>query len=465
MKIEQSVIDALVANPSENLSVEIKQWIDPRTDHGIAKIAKGVLALRNQDGGFLIIGFNDKTLQPDPQRLANPSDLFHPDVIQGIVSKYASDTFEIGVGWSVRDGEEYPVIVVPSHLTVPVVAKSDLKDGTRLLIRESAVYVRTLHSNGTISSAEARSRDWPELMERCFSNREADIGRFIRRHLSGVGSASLIDLIGQHAKPTPTLRDRAEKLIDDGEVRYREAIKDRKHDADQQKLADSSGFWSVGLVIDPPHADALPDQDFASIIGASNPQLSGWPVWLDARFSGDAANREKRKDNALEYLVITHGWSNQIDFARLDPIGEFFLHRIHQDDGIPSKVEPGTAIDPLVVMWRVAEAMAVGIAFAKGLGWDPQETRLGFAFRWHNLAGRHLMVWSKPFYFDHLGGGIAADNQVGSFVEFSLDTPPAALPQFVEEVTRKLFIAFNGATVHKNMVELAVKQLLERTIG
>jgi hypothetical protein len=365
----------------------------------------------------------------------------------------------------VRDSKDYPVIVVPGRLTVPVVAKSELRDQTRLLIRESAVYVRTLHSNGTISSAEARPRDWPELMERCFANREADIGRFIRRHLSGVNSASLIDLIGQQANPPPTLRDRAEKLVEDGEVRYREAIKDRKPDADQQKLADSSGFWSVGLIIDPPHTDALPDHDFASVIGASNPQLSGWPVWLDARFSSDAQNREKRKDNALEYLVITHGWSNHIDFARLDPIGEFFLHRMHQDDGIINGVQPGTVIDPLIVIWRVTEAMAVGIAFAKGLNWAPQDTLLGFAFRWHNLKGRHLGVWSKPFYFDHLGGGKAENDEISSFVEFSLDTPLSALPEFVEEVTRKLFIAFNGATIDITMIEIAVKQLLERTIG
>jgi predicted HTH transcriptional regulator len=75
MKIEQSVIDALINNPSENLAVEIKQWIDPTISHGIAKIAKGLLALRNQDGGFLVIGFNDKTLQPDLQGPPNAKDI------------------------------------------------------------------------------------------------------------------------------------------------------------------------------------------------------------------------------------------------------------------------------------------------------------------------------------------------------------------------------------------------------
>jgi hypothetical protein len=465
MAYEQSVIDALISAPSENLSVEIKRWIDPNTNQGISKIAKGLLALRNQDGGFFVIGIDDKTLRPDAHRPANYKALFHPDLIQGIVSKYASDRFEIEVAWGIRDSEDYPVIVVPGGITAPVVSKSDLKDQDRLLVRESAVYVRTLHSNGLISSAEARSRDWPNLMERCFSNREADIGRFIRRHLSSVNSASLIDLISQTAKPPPTLRDRAEKLLDDGEIRYRAAINDRKLTGSQKALAEKSGFWSVGLVIDPPHPDALPDQNFGAIIGANNPQLSGWPVWLDARFNGKLEDRDKRKDSALEYLVVVSDWSNHIDFARLDPTGQFFLHRIHQDDSVPSRVTAGAVIDPLLVIIRVAEAMAVGISFAKGLGWVPQETRLGFGFRWHNLKGRILSVWSKPFYFDHLGGGKAEDEDVSSFVEFSLDTPVSALPQFIEEVTRKLFIAFNGATVRQDLIEQFVKDFFERKFG
>jgi hypothetical protein len=38
--IEKSIIDALVANPSETLAVEIKRWIDPATAAGIEKIIK-----------------------------------------------------------------------------------------------------------------------------------------------------------------------------------------------------------------------------------------------------------------------------------------------------------------------------------------------------------------------------------------------------------------------------------------
>ena len=463
MDIEKSVVDALIDRPSENLAVEIKRWIDLTTTLGEEKIVKGALALRNRNGGYLVIGFEDKTLLPDAQNeLPNAKELFHPDAIQAIISRFASDTFEIGVAWGARDGRDYPVIVIPPGVKIPVVAKRDLMDGTRFAIKEGAVYVRTLHTNGTISSAEARPRDWPEIMEICFDNREADVGRFVRRHLSGIDLASLVKFVGQQVAPLPSLRDRAVNVIDDGEHKFIEAIAERSLSANEKQLVHHAGFWSVGLVIDPPHPNAMPDQNFGQIIGASNPQYTGWPVWLDARPLSNEENRPKVKGNSLEYLIvsISNVASNHADFARLDAVGEFFLHRNFQDDGVPSRVTPGTALDPVIMILRVAEAMAVGIAFAKALGWTPEETKLGFAFRFHQLSGRRLTAWSRPFDFPDFG--MAHDDRVTTFTEFSLDTPLSALPQFVEEATTRLFVAFDGAQIPKSTIEDLVKRLIER---
>lgn len=218
------------------------------------------------------------------------------------------------------------------------------------------------------------------------------------------------------------------------------------------------------MIIDPPQPNALADQQFGAVIGASNPQLTGWPVWLDARTSGQVENRPTIKNNVLEYLVLSsvEGWINHVDFARLNPVGEFFLHRVLQDDGAPSQVKPLTVLDPLLMVLRVAEVMAVGIAFAKALGWDPQTTKLGFCFRWSGLSGRSLTSWWKPFA--GVDGGRAHDNEITSFVEFSLDTPVSALGQFVDEATRHLFIAFDGARIPMATIEDLVKRLVERRV-
>lgn len=226
----------------------------------------------------------------------------------------------------------------------------------------------------------------------------------------------------------------------------------------------NAGFWSIALIVDPPHLKARPDQNFQSTIGSSNPNYTGWPVWLDARTMVNPDNVSKVKQNAIEYLIVStaKGWSNHLDFARRNPIGEFFLHRILQDDGVPDKVKLGTAVDPVLMILRVAEAMAVGIAFAKTLGWEPEQTTLGFAFRWHKLSGRQLSAWSRPFDFPD--GGTAHDDEITTFTEFTLDTPLSALAQFVDEATRDLFMAFSGATIPISTIEDLVKRLIERRL-
>jgi hypothetical protein len=210
---------------------------------------------------------------------------------------------------------------------------------------------------------------------------------------------------------------------------------------------------------------AVPNQEFMARIGSSNPKYTGWPMWLDARLVSDPDSRPKVVRDAFEYLIvsISPDFSNHIDFARLDPRGEFFLLRLLQDDGVPRQVRPGQVIDPMLMILRVAEAIGVGIAFAKALGWLPDQTTLGFAFRWHKLKGRRLTAWANP-YSDLREGGMAHDDMIESCVQFSLDTPLSAVAQFVDEATKRLFAAFEGTTIPRRTIEDLVKRLFERKL-
>ena len=109
MEIDQDHIDALVRNPSESLNVEIKRWINPSIPEGQAKIIRGCLALRNRNGGYFVIGLDDKTLQPDQEHQPpDPRTTFHTDTIQNLVSKFAQDLFEIAIAFTGRGGIDYP---------------------------------------------------------------------------------------------------------------------------------------------------------------------------------------------------------------------------------------------------------------------------------------------------------------------------------------------------------------------
>jgi hypothetical protein len=456
-------VDELVAHPSEALNVEIKGWIDPSAPEGIAKIAKAALAIRNRDGGFLIIGFDNATLEPDGDN--RPSDVratFHHDNIQSIVSRYASDKFEITIAYGRRDGSEYPVIVIPEGVRVPVACARDLYDGKERLLREGEVYFRTLNANGTPSTAAARPGDWADLGEICFENREADIGRFLRRYLGGTNLDALIARLAEASvAPVPTTSTLRQRLLDTGEERFQAALARRQPTQNEPDVG-RLGSWSVALVIDPRRETALPDADFLNTIASSNPRYNGWPVWLDSRSFNDKSARPRVIDHAWQALIVSvsTGWSTHVDFMRLDPRGEFYLNRVLRDD-LSDKVEPGTALDAILMMMAAAEVIAVGLALTRGLGWPPETTTLAFGFRWKGLSGRELASWATSLSYIS-PGRTAYDDSAQSYVEVPLDTAPSAIAPYVEKVLRDLFIIFDGFTMPSQSVEQWVQHAISR---
>ena len=190
-----SQIQALVDRPSESLSIELKRWIDPDQPEGKVKIVKAALALRNYGGGYLVIGFDDNTHEPDQDNVPqNVKAAFHIDKIQALISRYASEPFEVSVEFPEREGQPYPVLIVPPGVKTLVVAKADLRSANGQ-INVNDVYIRSLRSNNTPSTTKATCREiWPSIIEACFENPlMTDIGRIsCRRHLGGLNHRKLL---------------------------------------------------------------------------------------------------------------------------------------------------------------------------------------------------------------------------------------------------------------------------------
>ena len=171
----QSFFQRLVDNPAERLDVELKSWIKPHLKTAKAKIVRALFALRhNRDGGLLLVGIDDKTLRPTPVPYSDDRvrEVYHPDVIQRLVSEYAYEPFEVYVHFQPRDGQLHPVICVDEGVTAPVLTKKCLKgDDGKDLVRKDAIYVRSLRANGTVSSCLITPGDWPALIETFVRNR------------------------------------------------------------------------------------------------------------------------------------------------------------------------------------------------------------------------------------------------------------------------------------------------------
>lgn len=464
MEVDSEYIQELINRPGESLAVEIKRWIDPDSVQGMAKIARGAMALNNFNGGYLIIGFDDKTLEPDTENIpSDVRDTFNLDKIQAIVAKYSSTPFEISVEFPERDGQLYPVIAVPPGIKTPVAAKSDLRDDNRThLIRCDDVYFRSLNSNNTPSTTKATRNDWSKILDICFDNREADIGKFLRRHLSGITPETIRELglvLSEGTEPELKVEELVGRLLQESKERFEAVVEERG------VVLPRVGIWEVGLNLIgevPPHSA---NQAFLNLIYANNPRYTGWPLWLDSQGFGDDTTdpRPFVIDNVWEALIALFGGDmDDLDFLRFDPSGRFYMLRSFQEDmySSPRGFEPMTVFDFVLPVLRTAEALAVGISFARAMGCDPETTKLAFGFRWSSLKGRELIAWSRDRHISP--GRKAYQDEVTSFIEVPLNTPLSALGDFVKQLVKSLFEVFDGFVLGDNIIEELTQNLLER---
>lgn len=456
-------VEGLVNNPRESLAVEIKDWIDPATPHGQKKIIQTCLALRNHGGGYMLIGFHDRTLQPNKE--AAPADVrsrFHSDTIQALVSRFASEPFEVNVEFVLREGKEFPVLTVPTGVTTPVASKSDLIDDSGKLIRTDDVYVRTLNANNTPSSARATWKDWRRIVDVSFDNREADIGRFLRRHLSGVDLDHLrvlFEAFGEQQKPAITIQDQLNSIIDDGRARFFEVAAERHLDLPKV------GYWEVGLILDGAVPLFAADRAFLSLLDTSNPDLTGWPIWLNSSNFADAPSHPYVFGGRWESLIFDlDGFFHHIDFNRFDPKGRFYYLSAFPDDISTADHRPAalTALDSSIPVFHCAEAIAIGLAFAKAMGCSPENCTLQFVFRWTGLGGRKLSTWANPRRMPFFGRGAAYQDTITLYQTVPLDTPNSAIAGLLAPTLSPLYELFDGFKLSPANVEQLVDDLLNR---
>lgn len=454
---------ALIDRPQESLFVELKRWIDPDLPEGEAKIAKASFALRNFGGGYLVIGFDNQTLEPDKENV--PDDVkttFHIDKIQGIVSRFASEVFEILVEYPEREAQPYPVIIVPSGVKTPVAAKKNLAVSGNNLIQMNDVYIRSLHSSGTISSTKATWNDWSKIVEICFDNREADIGRFLRRHLGGLTPDMFNEFASVIAKGNEqkvTTEEILQRCLQESKVRYEQKVVER------HETLPEHGSWEVALCIVGDIPKYTANKPFLNLLRASNPSYSGWPVWLDSQDFSEVNDRPSPHNGVWE-AFINSTLGNHIEFMRLDPKGQFYHYRALLDDvsKINSAPKPFTELDISLAVADTAEAIAVGIAFARSMLCNWKKTSLSFAFRWSRLKGRNLGQWAlRGRYYTH-HNCTASQDEFTAYVDVPLDTPLSALSEYVNQVTKPLFEVFDGFVLNKDVVDDLVQQLIERKL-
>jgi Schlafen, AlbA_2 len=457
-------IQDLVKQPRESLTVELKSWIDPDSPEGTATLVKAAIAMRNNNGGYILIGFDNDSCQPIHENVPdNVQELFHQDKIQGVVTKNASESFEVEIHFPEIEGNIFPVIEIPTGVRIPVGTKRDFVDKTngKIYIPQNKIYVRSLNSNNTPSTTEATWKDWDQLVEKCFDNREADIGRFLRRHIGGLNPDLIKEFaasISEGMQPEISLEESLRSFLEKGYEHFQEKAKERDISPGE------FGTWEVATIINgeiPLHSLNL---DFLKLIHSSNPKYSGWSPWVILNTPRDKESKPYVFEGAWESFILSlaNDW-NSLDFWRIEPSGHFYLLQALDDDfsGYGYAPQPYEAFDFGTPIFKVGEVLAVTNAFAKAMGCDPEQTTLHHIFRWKKLRDRKLCSWRYPERYI-TPGRTAYKDEAESEITIGLDIPNSALASYVYQATKPLLEVFDDFQIGLSVVEEITRKVIER---
>jgi hypothetical protein len=477
MPASPAQIQELVDNPRESLAIELKDWFDPRTPEGQAKVIKSCVAMRNRgDGGFVMVGFDNRTAAPNTSApLADVRDAFHPDTINHLVNHHASERFEVHVHFGRRDGVDFPVLEVEAGARTLVAIRRPVAaaDGTELVCTND-VYVRSLSHNNTPSTGKPRWDTWEDILDPLFTNREGDLIDLLRRYLTPEQNRELARRAGEagsrrgEGEPPPEIE--VHNFLNYGYDRYQ--TQQRQRDLGRMPR---HGWWEVAVVAEGEVDGGPATEEFLNLIAAANPSYTGWPLWIDSRgFSNKGEDpsldpRPRVFERGWEAFVYRHepgSWYNHLDFWRAEPAGRFYALRGLEDDisegaGYPESM---TTLDFGLAILRTAEAIAVPMAFARAMGLSQEETMLRYLFRWSGLRDRELSSWTDRGRF--VGPGyVCHQHEVFSPVlALPLETPTSAIAPFVRAATDELFAAFGGFEPGPSVVEDLTKRLLTRNL-
>lgn len=159
MKTDAQLMEDDLRRGCETREVEFKSWMNIADGPPAIKIVRSIAAMANRGGGRIYFGVSDEA-RPLPTDENFPLSMFSAEVVHRIMKRHLQPEFECELRIVEYQGGKYPVIHVPRHGEMPVVAKSD-KGDYDVFVRSTKPEVIPAH---TVDQ-------WNELLESCMDIR------------------------------------------------------------------------------------------------------------------------------------------------------------------------------------------------------------------------------------------------------------------------------------------------------
>lgn len=417
---------SLLASPGERQDVEYKASIpfDADSEFGL-KLVKHTLGMANIGGGWIVIGHEDGTLQPDPNHSNEVAATYDTTLLSAAVNKVVAhgQTVRLVVHKELnpRTRLVYPVIRVEGFERTPFICRSTKPDNKKPVLQEGKVYIRR---PGAETTEIQTPEDWDELLKRCVSQRRgeflAEFADMARRMLAG------------DATPTQDAEAALENWMDECKAAS-SAI---------QNLPEGYGY-----------------REFAQI--PTRPSLGRWSL-----------NGLKR---AAESTALPRYWLDNLNpvkecvefqtpaSATLPPLalrirtdGAFYVC-ILLDEPSTSYGNPPLSSRPMYVdlsIFKITWMNSVGADLYEALGIAPNDPYF-LCVRHNGISGREASVHDLRHYWWDLAGFKSLENSHEWQREVTLDFAKENRRDLVARITKDLFERFNFLKVPDELITRA----------
>ena len=435
-------LDALINDLREGLQVEVKNWLNGLTSaNDKARLAKEIIALSNNGGGFIFIGFDDE----EPHAPIQPADIersaFTQDNISGLVNSYVSPPCQCELHYlrQLEGAISHPVIVVPGGHRTPVFARRGAPDNN--ILDNGKVYVRRPGGN----SEHARTQDdWEKLLERLVKARQSDQLNAIREILSPSQATEV------SAESGEVLND----WIDDCLNRWRERTV-ALDDDDPRRF--NTGYWYVAYILDSFHAPSLVELRQQMDLGM--PKYSGWPPFT---FLHRPDRRPQAFGESIEAWMGADDDGHHSDYWRVTRDGKAFLLRPMQEDSpdYGSNVTPGPprpTFDWVLPIFRMTEVLKQLESFAHQN--DSRDSNFDLAITYVGTAGRTLWRVDREFWLDECGPCIS--EEISNRIRASVPELEFNLNELLWKLLQPIYAQFDFADLERELIDRVVTKVNE----
>lgn len=455
MTINLTMLGQLLLSPQETLDIELKNWLSPADNDNRSKIAKELLALANNGGGYLIFGFVDKTGEPDTQRPQNLQD-YSPDTINSIVRRFADPAFQCDVYHIAHPvtAELFPIVRIPGGHEVPIRCKAGCP---KKIVDDGRYYTRL---PGPESGVPRNHKDWDDIIKRCVFNKKEALLSNIR---------SMLTVGPQPDKLAPqNLEEHLRNWITSSEEAWNINLSRNlsKSAADYY----GQGNWSIAYRLIGAGKEVPIDR--LELIMRSSPGQLIYPSWNIAK-----ENQSKRTfdtDNSAEWLhyVAEEHWKKAWTcYGRVSQELNFFLkggylEDIAENQKLSNYPKPGATMyssNAVEFLYRTTEHAAY---VANKL--EIENLEIFALIEFNKVSGRHLNVSNESPDRGLLNQGeLFKSNTSRSKIELKIGPMPVSFIEtnFVEATVGSVqayFRAFNismDETRAKSYISQAVDNL------